>query len=68
MIVGTSADEYRKKADEMKAQAQRAETVYLQAIYASIADSWDRLAEQMRAADRALQNPAAAPKPRTPHH
>jgi len=67
-MVETSADEYRQKADEMKAQAQRAETVYLQAIYASIADSWDRLAEQMRAADRALQNPAAAAKPRTPHH
>jgi len=67
-MVETSADEYRQKADEMKAQAQRAETVYLQAIYASIADSWDRLAEQMRAADRALQNPATAAKPRTPHH
>ena len=66
MIVGTSADEYRKKADEMKAQAQRAETVYLQAIYASIADSWDRLAEQMRAADRALKNPPPPAKP--PHH
>jgi len=65
MIVETSADQYRKKADEMKAQAQRAETVYLQAIYASIADSWDRLAEQMRAADRALQNP---PPPKRPHH
>jgi hypothetical protein len=52
MAVEMNADEYRKKADEMKAQASRAETVYLQAIYASIADNWDRLAEQMRAAER----------------
>jgi hypothetical protein len=37
----------------MKSQAQRAETVYLQALYASIADNWDRLAAQMQAADRA---------------
>ena len=48
-----SADIYRQRAVEMKAQAQRAETVYLQAIYASIADNWDRLAAQMQAADRA---------------
>ena len=67
MSVETSADEYRKKADEMKAQAQRAETVYLQAIYASIADSWDRLAEQMRAADRTVQKPPPT-KARAPHH
>jgi predicted phage gp36 major capsid-like protein len=53
MAVETNADEYRKKADEMKAQAQRAETVYLQALYASIADNWERLAAQMQAADRA---------------
>src|SRR5689334_17428113 len=53
MAVEMNADEYRKKADEMKAQASRAETVYLQAIYASIADNWDRLAEQMRATERA---------------
>ena len=51
MAVEPSADEYRKKADEMKSQAQRAETVYLQAIYASIADNWDRLAEQMKQAE-----------------
>ena len=51
MAVETSAGEYRKKADEMKLQAQRAETVYLQAIYASIADNWDRLAEQMKQAE-----------------
>jgi len=51
----------------MKAQAQRAETVYLQAIYSSIADNWDRLAEQMRAADRAAQD-RQQPKPRKPHH
>ena len=57
MDVETSADDYRRKADEMKLQAQRAETVYLQAIYASIADNWDRLAKQMRAAERATQNP-----------
>ena len=72
-MVETSADEYRQKADEMKAQAQRAETVYLQAIYASIADSWDRLAEQMRAAEqRAGVAPQAKPKlkaqPRAPRH
>lgn len=48
-----SADIYRQRAAEMKAQAQRAETVYLQAIYSSIADNWDRLAAQMQAADRA---------------
>ena len=48
-MVETSADEYRQKADEMKAQAQRAETVYLQAIYSSIADNWERLAAQMNA-------------------
>jgi len=71
MAVETTADEYRKKADEMKAQAQRAETVYLQAIYASIADNWDRLAEQMRAAERAVHNPPPPKKqaaPRTPRH
>jgi len=48
-----SAENYRQRAAEMKAQAQRAETVYLQALYASIADNWDRLAAQMQAADRA---------------
>ena len=53
-----NADIYRQRAAEMKAQAQRAETVYLQAIYASIADSWDRLAAQMQAADRARLNSA----------
>ena len=53
MAVEMNADEYRKKADEMKAQAQRAETVYLQAIYASIADNWERLAAQMTQAERA---------------
>lgn len=37
----------------MKSQAQRAETVYLQALYASIADNWDKLAAQMQATDRA---------------
>jgi len=57
MDVETSADDYGRKADAMKLQAQRAETVYLQALYASIADNWDRLAEQMRAAERAAQNP-----------
>ena len=62
MAVETSADEYRKKADDMKAQAGRAETVYLQAIYASIADNWDRLAEQMKAAERAALNPPPPPK------
>lgn len=60
MAVEMSADEYRRKADEMKTQAQRAETVYLQAIYASIADNWDRLAEQMRAAERASKKDRAA--------
>jgi len=48
-----SAENYRQRAAEMKSQAQRAETVYLQALYASIADNWDRLAAQMQAADRA---------------
>ena len=48
-----NADIYRQRAVDMKAQAQRAETVYLQAIYSSIADNWDRLAAQMQAADRA---------------
>jgi hypothetical protein len=61
MAVEPSADEYRKKADEMKSQAQRAETVYLQAIYASIADNWDRLAEQMKQAELHDGNP---PPPR----
>lgn len=73
MAVEPSADEYRQKANEMKQQAQRAETVYLQAIYASIADNWDRLAEQMRAAEqRAGVAPQAKPKlkvqPRAPRH
>ena len=71
MAVEMNADEYRKKADEMKAQAQRAETVYLQAIYASIADNWDRLAEQMRAAERAALNPPPPKKQadsRAPRH
>ena len=56
---------------ELRAPAQRAETVYLQAIYASIADNWDRLAEQMRAAERAVHNPPPPKKqaaPRTPRH
>ena len=48
-----SAAEYRQRAEEMKHQAQRAETVYLQAIYASIADNWERLAAQMTQAERA---------------
>ena len=48
-----SAEEYRQRAEEMKHQAQRAETVYLQAIYASIADNWERLAAQMTQAERA---------------
>jgi hypothetical protein len=51
-----SAEDYRRRAADMKAQAQRAETVYLQALYASIADNWDRLAAQMQAADRAQNN------------
>jgi len=46
------AQTYAKHAADMKAQAQRAETVYLQAIYASIAGNWDRLAAQMQIADR----------------
>ena len=48
-----SAEEYRQRAEEMKHQAQRAETVYLQAIYASIADNWEKLAAQMAQAERA---------------
>ena len=48
-----SADEYRQRAEEMKHQAQRAETVYLQAIYASIADNWEKLAAQMAQTERA---------------
>jgi hypothetical protein len=48
-----TAATYTKRAAEMRAQAQRAETLYLQAIYSSIADNWDRLAAQMQAADRA---------------
>jgi hypothetical protein len=71
MAVEPSADEYRKKADEMKSQAQRAETVYLQAIYASIADNWDRLAEQMKQAEIAAQTPPPPKKlaePRAPRH
>jgi hypothetical protein len=48
-----SAENYRQRAEEMKSQAQRAETVYLQALYASIADNWDKLAAQMQAADGA---------------
>jgi hypothetical protein len=42
------AQAYAKRAAEMKAQAQRAETVHLQAIYSSIADNWDQLAAQMQ--------------------
>jgi hypothetical protein len=57
MAVEKTAEEYRQRADEMKLQVQRAETVYLQAIYSSIADNWDRLAEQMRAAERQQQQP-----------
>jgi len=52
-VAEDNADIYRQRAVDMKAQAQRAETVYLQAIYSSIADNWDRLAAQMQAADRA---------------
>jgi len=48
-----SAEEYRQRAEEMKHQAQRAETVYLQAIYASIADNWEKLAAQMTQTERA---------------
>jgi hypothetical protein len=51
-----TAESYARRAVEMKAQAQRAETVVLQAIYSSIADNWDRLAAQMQAADRARLN------------
>lgn len=51
-----SAEECRQRAADMKAQAQRAETVYLQMLYSSIADNWDRLAAQMQAADRAHEN------------
>ena len=58
----TSADQYRQKAEEMKQQAQRAETVYLQAVYASIADNWERLAAQMSQADRAQKKGRAAEK------
>ena len=47
------AQTYARRAVEMKAQAQRAETVHLQAIYSSIADNWDRLAAEMQAAERA---------------
>jgi len=71
MAVETTADEYRKKADEMKSQAQRAETVYLQAIYSSIADNWDRLAEQMKHAETAAQTPPPPKKradSRAPRH
>lgn len=50
---GYTANDYRQRAEEMKLQAQRAETVYLQAVYASIADNWERLAAQMSQADRA---------------
>ena len=52
-VGGHTAEEYRQRAEEMKHQAQRAETVYLQAIYASIADNWERLAAQMSQAERA---------------
>ena len=51
-----SAEDYRKRAADMKAQAQRAETVYLQGLYTSIADNWEKLAAQMQAADRAHEN------------
>jgi hypothetical protein len=68
MAVEPNAAEYRKKAEDMKAQAQRAETVYLQAIYASIADNWDRLAEQMRAAEERDPQTPPPPKPGAPRH
>ena len=48
-----TAETYARRALEMKAQAERAETTYLQAIYSSIADNWDRLAAQMQIADGA---------------
>lgn len=55
-----SAEEYGQRAADMKRQAERAETVYLQAVYSSIADNWDRLAEQMRAVDRNKDRAAIA--------
>src|SRR5579872_3989902 len=48
-----TAETYARRAAEMKAQAERAETTYLQAIYSSIADNWDRLAAQMQTTDAA---------------
>jgi hypothetical protein len=58
-----TAETYAKRAAEMKEQAQRAETVVLQAIYSSIADNWDRLAAQMQASDRArLDSIRSAPE------
>ncbi len=54
-----SAEDYRQMAEEMKHQAQRAETAYLQGLYASIADNWETLAAQMANADRALKQDRA---------
>jgi hypothetical protein len=62
-VLADNAETYAQRATEMKAQAGRAETIYLQAIYASIADNWDQLAEQMRAAERAALNPPPARGP-----
>jgi len=36
---------YRKKAEEMRRQAQRAATAELRASYLAIAEDWDRLAK-----------------------
>jgi hypothetical protein len=38
---------YREKAAEMRAQAQRAETDFLRAMYQSIADDWSLHADDM---------------------
>ena len=47
---------YRQKAAAMRAQAQRAETPYLKAVYDFKAENWDRLATEMESGTRQMQN------------
>jgi len=46
---------YRQKAADMHAQVDRAETPYLKAVYAVIAENWDRLADEMESGTQLAQ-------------
>lgn len=54
---------YRRRAAEMRRQAERAQTDQIRASYLAIAESWERLAEQTERDHGTAASPPASPKP-----